>query len=405
MEDNMYFEIGGEIPIYSWINPAYIEAGALAQAQNAASHPHTSLRIVLLPDVHQGYGVPIGSVAAFKDHICPANVGYDIGCGMVAVRTSIRPDELDRDTLTDGIMSGIRKHIPMGVGGRAHNKLGFLPPHIYRNKTPIAESQSSSLMKQLGTLGGGNHFIEIQRGSDGYVWAMIHSGSRNVGWKVADHYMKLAKSLNEQSEHTDVLPWWQLETLHVDSDEGQAYLREMNWCMLFAKINRKVMIEIVKEVIREVVPNTIYDREIEIAHNFAALEEHEGKNLWIHRKGATQAGAGQLGIIPGAQGCFSYIVEGLGNPASFNSCSHGAGRNMSRSKAKKELDFAEETKRMEDAGVVHAIRSKKDLDEAAGAYKDIETVMARQKDLVKIDTELFTMGVLKGNSSSRKNKR
>lgn len=231
---------------------------------------------------------------------------------------------------------------------------------------------------------------------------MIHSGSRNVGWQVADHYMKVAKILNQPPGKSHLVPpSWELETLPVDSEDGRGYIREMNWALEFALLNRKVMMDAVKESILLAVPGTTFDREVNINHNFSALEDIDGEMLWVHRKGSTRAFLGMEGIIPGAQGAHSYIVKGLGNPDSFQSCSHGAGRKMSRSQAQKTLDLAAEIKEMEDAGVVHALRSTADLAEAKGSYKSVIQVMAYQTDLVDIDTELFTLGVLKGEEQER----
>jgi len=224
---------------------------------------------------------------------------------------------------------------------------------------------------------------------------MIHSGSRNLGYKVADYYNKLAIELNEKW-HTKVPKKWQLAFLPLDTKEGQMYLAEMNYCVDFAFANRKLMMDRVKECVSEVCVDVEYDEMINIAHNYAKMENHYGKNVIIHRKGATLARKGTIGIIPGSQGSSSYIVEGLGNPESFMSCSHGAGRRMSRTRAKNELDLAAEIKRMDDMGIVHGMRNQNNLDEATGAYKDIESVMLQQADLVKIKVKLQPLAVIKG---------
>ena len=234
---------------------------------------------------------------------------------------------------------------------------------------------------------------------------MVHSGSRNVGWQVADHYMGVAKMQNIRPRQDPIVPpSWELETLSLEDEVGQAYLRQMRWSLEFALLNRKVMMDLIREAIVASAPGTTFDREVNINHNMALLEEHNGEMVWVHRKGATQALSGQLGIIPGAQGCYSYIVRGLGNPESFQSCSHGAGRKMSRSQARKKLDLEDEIRKMEESGVVHALREVGDLDEAKGAYKDIQQVMGCQTDLVEIAVELFTMGVLKGGGKKKRGK-
>ena len=259
---------------------------------------------------------------------------------------------------------------------------------------PIVSSQYASARKQLGTLGGGNHFIEIQKDEHGGIWVMIHSGSRNLGKQVADHYNKIAKELNARW-HTQVDPKVDLAFLPFDTPEAKAYFMEMNYCLAFSKANRSKMLTAIKECFNSVT-STGFDEALDIQHNYAAWENHFGQNVIIHRKGATLARAGQLGIIPGSQGTSSYIVEGLGNPNSFMSCSHGAGRRMGRKEAERTLDLAGEIKRMDDKGIIHAIRGKGELDESPSAYKDIETVMAEQSDLVKIITRLEPMGVIKG---------
>jgi len=240
-----------------------------------------------------------------------------------------------------------------------------------------------------------NHFIEIQQGDDGFVYIMVHSGSRNIGYRVAQNYNAMAINLNEKW-YSSVPKKWQLAFLPLNSKEGQDYLDEMQYCVEFAHMNRNLMIKNICESIDEVVAGVTYDAHLDIAHNFAAMEHHFGKNVMVHRKGATKAYKGQLGIIPGSQGTSSYIVEGLGNPESFYSCSHGAGRRMSRTKAKNELDLAAEIKHMNDQGIVHGLRTANDLDEASGAYKDIENIMLLQRDLVEIKVKLTPLAVIKG---------
>ena len=260
---------------------------------------------------------------------------------------------------------------------------------------PIVEKEYSSALKQIGTLGGGNHFIEIQQGNDGFVWLMIHSGSRNIGFKVAHHYNDVAISLNERWRSA-VPANWQLAFLPLDSEEGRSYLAEMQYCVDFALASRGLMMELVKRSIVEVIADVTFGDIINIAHNYATMEHHFGTNVMIHRKGATKAYPDQLGIIPGSQGTASYIVRGKGEPESFMSCSHGAGRKMGRKQAERELDLNAEIERLDSMGVIHAIRYQKDLDEAPGAYKDISTVMSNQTDLVDIAVELRPLAVIKG---------
>ena len=283
-------------------------------------------------------------------------------------------------------------------------------------QTSIIEKEYQSALKQLGTLGGGNHFIEIQKGSDGYIWIMIHSGSRNLGYKVAKHYNQLAQELCKKwySNIPEFKGEDGLAFLPLDTPEGQAYLLEMNYALQFAYANRKLMIERVKDAFGITLGvkcsfNTMkiahnfnksgileFESEINIHHNFAQLENHFGQNVVVHRKGATSAREGELGIIPGSQGTASYIVKGKGNLESFKSCSHGAGRRMSRKKARENLNLDEEIKKLDEQGILHAIRHKNNLDEASSAYKNIDIVMKEQKDLVDIVVKLQPLAVVKG---------
>lgn len=383
-------------PIKLWLND--IEDGALAQAKNLANLPFVFRHIAIMPDAHQGYGMPIGGVMATQGVIVPNAVGVDIGCGMCAVKTSLK--NLNRETIkkimggSSENKGGIRSSVPVGFNHHKKNQdEKWMPePNDY---TPIVKAQYSSALKQVGTLDGGNHFIEIQKGSDGYTWLMIHSGSRNIGYRVAKHYNGVAIDLNEKW-HSIVPKKWELAFLPFDSDEGQTYRKEMEYCVDFALSSRQLMMERVKESVSAICPDAKYGEIINIAHNYAAMEHHFKKNVMVHRKGATKAQIGQLGIIPGSQGTASYIVEGLGNKESFESCSHGAGRKMGRKQAQRELDFDKEKKRLDDLGVIHSVRNKEDLDEAAGAYKDISTVMANQTDLVEIKVELKPLAVIKG---------
>jgi tRNA-splicing ligase RtcB len=247
----------------------------------------------------------------------------------------------------------------------------------------------------VGTLGGGNHFIEFQQGSDGFIWFMVHSGSRNLGLKVCTHYNALAKDFVAKGKGFKPPKQWDMAYLPVESDEGKRYIAEMNYCLRFSEQNRDVMAGIIAEILVDVCGAKMGET-FNVQHNYAVLEHHYGKDVWVHRKGATSAKAGEIGIIPGSQGTRSYIVKGLGNPLSFNSCSHGAGRVMGRKQAQRSLCLQAEVDRLDSKGILHAIRGVKDLDEAAGAYKNIDVVMEEQKDLVEIYIELSPLGVIKG---------
>jgi tRNA-splicing ligase RtcB (3'-phosphate/5'-hydroxy nucleic acid ligase) len=386
-------------PIKLWLND--IEEGALEQAKNLANLPFVFKHIAIMPDSHQGYGMPIGAVMATRKVVVPNAVGVDIGCGMCAVKTSLT--SLDQNTLkkimggSKEFKGGIRSKVPVGFSHRSKKQDDWLTDEQKGDLWgwSIIEKEYNSSLKQIGSLGGGNHFIEIQQGSDGFVWLMIHSGSRNIGFKVANHYNKLAVELNGRWI-TAVPLKWQLAFLPLDSEEGQNYMKEMQHCVDFAFGSRKLMMESVKACITDVVGDVEFDEMINVSHNHAIMEHHFNKNVMVHRKGATKAYKGQLGIIPGSQGTASYIVSGKGEPESFMSCSHGAGRKMGRKEAQRSLDLETEKKMLDEMGVIHALRNKKDLDEAPGSYKDIATVMDNQQDLVDIVVELKPLAVIKG---------
>jgi len=390
----IYYNEGKNL-VKIWSNE--VEDSAMEQIKNLSNLPFGFHHLAIMPDNHAGFGCPIGTVFASKDVIVPAIVGVDIGCGMCAVKTSL--NEIDTETLKK-IMGEIRKAVPVGFN---HHKtpqdLQLMPNYNgvgWTELPKIVFQEFNNALTQIGTLGGGNHFIEIQKGSDGHIWIMIHSGSRNLGKQVADHYNKLAISLNEKW-HSEVPTKWELAFLPIESEEGQAYLREMNYAVEFALANRRLMMDRAKEIFSSQWFGKIeFDEMINIAHNYASLENHFGENVWVHRKGATLAREGTIGIIPGSQGTKSYIVKGKGNKDSFESCSHGAGRKMGRKEAQRTLKVEDEVKRLNDMGVIHSIRGVNDLDEAPSAYKDIDIVMDNQKDLVDILVELTPLAVIKG---------
>ncbi len=374
-----------KVVIKSWCNNP--EDGAIEQAKNLANLPFIFRQVCLMPDTHQGYGMPIGGVIATKNVVVPNAVGVDIGCGMLAVKTSLT--EITIDDLKN-ILGMIRKKIPVGFKHNATPTELIAPSE----NCIVVRREFESAKYQLGTLGGGNHFIEIQKGSDGHIWFMLHSGSRNLGKQVADYYNKEAIKLNELY-FSSVPKKWELAFIPLESELFENYIREMYYCLDFALKNRALMGQIIKEIFSEVC-HAYSMGEININHNYAELENHFCTNVWVHRKGATSARLGEFGIIPGSQGTKSYIVRGKGNAESFMSCSHGAGRRMGRKEAVRSLDLATEQKRLEDKGILHAIRCQDDLEEAAGAYKDIDIVMQEQADLVDILIELTPLAVIKG---------
>ena len=383
------FELRTEgVPIKLWLDT--LEQGALAQAKNIANLPYAYHHIAIMPDAHQGFGMPIGGVLATTDAVIPNAVGVDIGCGMNAVQTSL--EGVSHDKLQK-IVDDLRALIPVGFKHHKNPQQweGFdEAPH-----TKVVQKELDSARYQLGTLGGGNHFIELQQGSDGRVWIMLHSGSRNFGYTIAKEYYRQAKA-QVKEELKDKLPDIQLAPLFLGSPAANEYFASMQFAQEFAAASRAHMLHTVQTVVKRYYSRVSFGEEVNIHHNFAALEQHFGREVVVHRKGATSARKGQRGIIPGSQGTNSYIVEGLGNPESFCSCSHGAGRVMGRKAAQRSLDLQKERNRMDRQGILHNLRSSKDLDEAAGAYKNISDVMEHQRDLVKIVVELSPLAVIKG---------
>lgn len=379
-----------KIPIKLWLEE--VEEGTLEQAKNLANFPFAFKQVAIMPDAHQGYGMPIGGVLTTKEVIIPNAVGVDIGCGVRAVKTSLK--EIKTEALKK-IMSQIRKTIPLGFNHHKEKQDQELMPD-QSNLPPqaIVLKEFEPARKQIGTLGGGNHFIEIQKGSDGHIWAMLHSGSRNIGFRVANYYNQLAKKLAPKLK-VKIPQKWQLDYLLFDSKQGQAYFQEMEYCLNFALNNRKLMMTRIKDIFLQIMGRVDFEQELDVHHNYAAPETHFGEKVIIHRKGAIEAKKDQLGLVPGSQGTSSYLVKGRGNPESFMSCAHGAGRKMSRHQARRELNLEKEIGSLNQKGILHAIRGQRDLDEAAGAYKNITQVMADQKDLVEILIELQPLAVIK----------
>ena len=373
-------------PIKLWLDD--IEDGALEQAKNLANLPFIYKHVAIMPDSHQGYGMPIGGVIATIGAVIPNAVGVDIGCGMLAVKTELT--SIDTETIKK-IMQDIRDTVPVGFN---HHKKPVENELTMGTIYPVMEREEGNIDYQLGTLGGGNHFIEIQKGSDGYIWYMIHTGSRNYGKQVCDFYNKEAQRENNKW-YTSIDPSHDLAFFPIGTELFKMYMEEMDFALRFAQENRRIISCRIIEAFNNHT-DTEFSNPINIHHNYAKFENHYGKNVIIHRKGATSARIGEYGIIPGSQGTKSYIVKGLGNTESFMSCSHGAGRKMGRKQAIRELDYDAEIKSLNDKGIIHSVRNQKDLDEAPGAYKDIETVMENQKDLVEIVTELTPLAVIKG---------
>ncbi len=380
-------------PILLWLDN--IDSQTMEQAVNLANLPFIHHHIAIMPDAHVGYGMPIGGIAATIERVIPNAVGVDIGCGVCAVQTSL---ENIKKSALKSILSSVRQRIPTGFKHHKKARNSSLMPEptegVALSRLPVISKEFQNGLFQLGTLGGGNHFIEIQKGDDNHIWIMIHSGSRNIGYQVAKHYNRIAvEKCKRKGDKLSVK--WQLCSLPASSTEGRNYLREMNYCASFAANNRKEMMKGIQEILNENYPDIAFSPAIDIAHNYAATEQHFGREVIVHRKGATRTAAGEPGIIPGSQGSTSYIVRGKGNPESFCSCSHGAGRKLGRKQARRQLDLKEEIARLERQNILHSVRGKRDLDEAAGAYKNIEKVMSSQQDLVDIVIALTPLAVIK----------
>lgn len=405
-------EIGYRIPIKSWCESC--EDGAVQQAENLAKHPALFSHVALMPDAHVGYGMPIGGVVAADCALIPAAVGVDIGCGMIATETDLPAEFFADMSLRRAFQEKLKTRIPVGEGV-SHRETqvweGF-EEYAEHNADRATLWPSKLDRHNLGTLGGGNHFIEMQKTTalDGSgepaggskIWLMIHSGSRNLGKRIEEHYHTRAEKLCKRFRVPLADP--DLAFLPVEEPDGHNYYADMLFALRYAKENRRRMMEAMKETLAEFAPQVNFLQTIDVHHNYAACETHFGKKVFIHRKGATSAKADEIGIIPGSMGTASYIVRGLGNPHSFMSCSHGAGRCMSRIAASRTLTAEECDRAME--GIVcerwhpykgfGKAKGKLDLSEAPQAYKNIESVIESERDLIEPLVRLVPLASLKG---------
>lgn len=387
----MSFQVlqGNGKPIKAWVDGVPIEAAARQQLYNLSEMPFIYKHVAVMPDVHFGIGATVGSVIATQGAIIPAAVGVDIGCGMNAVRTSLKASDLP-DSLSQ-LRHDIERGIPMGAGGK-HQKAEILEAHFKRlpagdKRWGIAllsgvagDKGLERASAQLGTLGSGNHFIEVCLDENQDVWVMLHSGSRGTGNIIGRQFIEQAKQLMEKYFIT--LPDKDLAYFVVNTQEFADYIQAVSWCQDYALENRRVMMEIVINSMRHRLPEfTLTSEAINCHHNYVEKENHFGQNVYVTRKGAVRAREGDLGIIPGSMGAKSFIVRGKGNPDSFCTCSHGAGRKMSRNEAKKTFTLADHAKAT--AGV-ECRQDLSVLDETPGAYKDIDAVMAAQSDLIEV---------------------
>lgn len=399
-------------PIKVWLpNISNIEESCLEQAYNLSQLPFVYKWVALMPDTHAGMGMPIGGVLATEGVIIPNAVGVDIGCGMGFIGTNLKVDDIAKvqtgsGTLIQAIIGDILREIPVGF---AHHQKAQSCMSLdkaqgeldkYAGNVELLEQIEAGYF-QVGTLGGGNHFIELQEDEEGYLGIMVHSGSRNFGKRICDYFNEKAKELN-QKWYSSVPSEYRLAFLPVDSVEGQQYINWMNLALEFAFENRMKMLGAVQQIVNRNVLKYVnctvqHTSEINCHHNYAALEHHFGKNVWVHRKGATRARAGEIALIPGAMGSYSYVVEGLGNEMSFCSSSHGAGRQYSRSAALEKFSAESVMLDLKEQGVVLGKHKKEDVaEESRFAYKNIDEVMENQKDLVKPVKKLRTIGVVKG---------
>ena len=382
------------VPVKIWTSD--IELQAIEQARKIAQLPFIHKNgVALMPDVHAGIGSTVGSVIASRGAIIPAAVGVDIGCGMNAVRTSLRAEDLP-DSLRD-VRLQIERDVPLGAGGAHKEDLDVFPQPLGQRARQLFMQhptlETKQWHRQLGTLGSGNHFIELCLDEEGAVWIMLHSGSRGIGNMIGRYFIERAKTLMEQWFIT--LPDRDLAYLPDGTEDFDDYKTALNWAQDYARENRAQMMTAVVAALRRhiAMPFELTHEAINCHHNYAEIENHFGENMFITRKGAIRARKGDLGIIPGSMGAKSYIVRGLGNNESYCSCSHGAGRKMSRTQAK-ELFTVADLKRQTEG--VECNKTSAVIDEIPSAYKDIDTVMENQRDLVEVVHTLKQVMCVKG---------
>jgi tRNA-splicing ligase RtcB (3'-phosphate/5'-hydroxy nucleic acid ligase) len=401
------------VPIKAWTPGVTVEAGALRQLRNVATLPFVHPHVAAMPDVHAGIGATIGSVIPCRRAIIPAAVGVDIGCGMMAVQTNLTSQQLPENL--HGLRSAIETAVPHGR--TAHGKArvdrgawGTVPDDVAAawtaaraGGTSLAEGlgrivaghpklAEANSLHHLGTLGTGNHFIEVCLDEGDRVWAMLHSGSRGIGNAIGRTFIALAK--RDMERHAIHLPDVDLAYFPEETEHFAEYVAAVHWAQAFAQVNRKVMMARVLRVMAEAFPGLEWgDVVVDCHHNYVEREKHFGEALWVTRKGAVSARRGELGIIPGSMGARSHIVRGLGEAQSFCSCAHGAGRAMSRTEARRRFSVADHER------ATAGVECRKDahvLDETPMAYKDIDAVMAAQADLVEIVHTLKQIVCVKG---------
>jgi len=387
-------QVEGGVPIKMWTKGVPVDERAIAQLANASRLPVVFRHVAAMPDVHVGIGATVGSVIPTLKAIIPAAVGVDIGCGMMAAKTSLTASDLP-DNLA-GLRAAIEKSVPHGLTPRQKGRdrgSWENPPETVDAVWAELEGEFKLLCewhprlektnnrKHLGTLGTGNHFIEVCLDESGFVWLMLHSGSRGVGNAIGMHFIELAKK--DAERHQRNLPDRDLAYFEEGAQHFEHYVRAVSWAQRFALKNREVMMNHLILAMRQSIakPFAVNVEAVNCHHNYVQRESHFGEDIFVTRKGAVSAQKGQMGIIPGSMGARSYIVRGLGNAESFHSCSHGAGRVMSRTEAKKQFSVEDQIR------ATAGVECRKDegvIDEIPMAYKDIDAVMAAQKDLVEI---------------------
>ena len=383
---------GAKADVLAWVHHD-LSLDEQNMLRNVSRLPCLYKHVALMPDAHLGIGSMVGSVIATKEAVIPATVGVDIGCGMMAVKTPFKSGILD------GKLKELRHEIkrPIPVGFNSHKESDtdasrWSGWETFDELHSGVHDRKVKAMKQLGTLGGGNHFIEVCLDTEDSVWLMLHSGSRNIGKELAERHIATAKTLHRLNE----LPDPSLAYFIQGTEEFKNYWHDLDWAQGYALMNREVMMKrLLKSFNRMFNKQKAFRPEIAVNchHNYVAIEEHFGENVFITRKGAINAELGRYGIIPGSMGAKSFIIKGLGAPESYNSCSHGAGRKMSRTAAKKRFT-REDLERM-----THGVECRKDkgvIDEIPGAYKNIEEVMRNQSDLVEVVAELKQVVCVKG---------
>lgn len=384
----------GRIPIKSWA--PVLDPGATEQAINLANLPFAMSHIALMPDAHSGFGMPIGGVLFADKAVVPYGIGVDIGCGVTLARTELTIRKLDHRRLTR-VLQKIENTVPTGMRGHsvvvdraeAEAEIGLELP------ASIEKAWFDRAIVQLGTLGSGNHFLEVQRDEEGRIYVMLHSGSRSLGKTICDAFNKRAKALNERW-HSQVAGK-DLAFLPIDTPEFDAYWSAMTYALRFAEVNRARMLKQAEAAFWAFTAMESWEVVVDIHHNYASWENHKGRNGIVHRKGAVRARTGETVLIPGSMGTASYIAEGLGNSESFETCQHGAGRAMSRTAARSRKTSDEVYAEMKKIGVELLCSSPRDVaEEAAFAYKDIDEVMAASADLIRPMTRLTPLGVVKG---------